>query len=153
MTPKAGGVDEGAGVGVGAMSEEQVEDFALVEIDREMEQRRAGDRRAMHSGEDRILGAAQFGRIDLAQREAAVDQSGIGAEKGAQASRVAAVERHEGRVGKLVALLGEEGEDRVFAGGIPGVGAEDEGERGEAIAAMIGERGADVGEETQAGGV
>ena len=57
-----------------------------------------------------------------------------------QAIRLATMEGHERGVGKLVSAFFENVEDFVFAGRITAIGFENEGERGQPIAAVVGVR-------------
>ena len=72
MSAESGRINVRPGVHVCAVREEQVKNLLLIEINGEVQQGRSVHRCAVHSGAS-IIGAPQFGRINLPATEAAID--------------------------------------------------------------------------------
>src|SRR6059036_3160373 len=68
-----------------------------------------------------------------------------------QARHAPAVKRHDWRVWQSVTALREGFEDRVFAGGIPRIRLQHERQWREPVAVVVGEGGAEIGEEVKPG--
>ena len=129
-------------------SEEHLEDLFLIEIDREVQERGSINRSPVHSRTS-IVRAAKFRRINLHQTEAAFDQGRIATQKFLELCDIAAVERHDRRVRQYVTLARKNLEHRMFPGGMPPIRFEDERQRRERISFRVGERCAQLRQETK----
>ena len=107
VSSEAVGVDFGTGVHIGAVRDQPARDLNLVEVDTDVQQGCACQRRAVQS--ERVVGmASQFRRIDFFMRERAPDELRIAGQMRFQKIDAAAMQRHHGRIGKVDTSLGHE---------------------------------------------
>jgi hypothetical protein len=137
-------------VHVGAMREQQLENLLLIEIDGQVQQRRAIDRRPVHPG-TAVLRATELRWINLEEARPSLDQSRIATQEILEPSQVPPMKCHHRRVGQFVTLPLKNLEHGVFPIWVASVRLQRQGQRREPVPFGIGERRSQLCKETKPG--